>query len=113
MDRSCIPCKLVLAFLKEMITERSRVGSRVRDTRMQSRHKTIIICHVIRLTCIQIVRTKNLLDVASFVAFKFLLFGAFDHLIMFQDHHIQEINEQIVRILLLETTEARVTQADP
>ena len=41
MDISWFPCRLELAFLKDMITDRSRVGSRVRDTRMQSKHSTI------------------------------------------------------------------------
>ena len=41
MDISWGPCRLELAFLKDMITDRSRVGSRVRDTRKQSKHSTM------------------------------------------------------------------------
>jgi hypothetical protein len=41
MDISWVPCRLEFAFLKDIITDRSRVGSRVRDTRRQSKQSTM------------------------------------------------------------------------
>jgi len=79
--------------LKEMVTLTSKVGSLVRETRMQSKHKTIkLIFKTLRMkfenTCVEVVASEHFLDYASLHAFEFLLFTPLIDLVTLLLQHV-------------------------
>lgn len=100
--------------LKEIVTLISRVASLVLETLKQSRQRTKLEneAEMIFLTSANVITSEGLFNQTLFGTSKFLLLRHFRLFVTFRNHHIKEIDEQIMSILLLKAAKPRIPDAD-